>query len=255
MQVYDPQEQRYRHLNKLPTELEHLSPLASSTAPADASHPPSPSTSSASSTTSSLLDPSLSLTSRLSAESKHNARLTSLDFLGLPPPPHLTQQLVTGKLNPKTLQPYATDEPSVHSFFMERARPEGKEEPRMRGGGGRVELVTGRWGEEDGGCVKAIDQRRVMAELDDMLGAGSWQRATTPLQGVEEASVASVGSDGVGSAGVERERGKERGDVKAKARAKPKTKVEMDRERRDREEKRSTGGGLRRFFSAGTAPG
>ena len=238
-QVYDPQEARYRHLNKLPAELEHLSPLESTSLASL-----SPATSSSSS---SLLDSSLSLSSRLSNESKHNARLTSLDFLGLPPPSHLTPQLVSGKLNPKTLQPFVTEDPTILTFFTERLRPPTQ---GARTEGGREGI------DEGGGVAKGVDRERVLSELDEMLGAGSWQCATTPLQRLETESTAALGSEWVGEGGAELEKGREKAEVKPKVvvRAKLKTKAEVERERRGKEETRSTGGGLRRFFSSSATP-
>ena len=216
MLVYDRREARYAHLHALPRELQRLSPLNAAAVPGSPLSPPPP--------PASLHDSTVSLSSRLSesGESRQNARLTCLDFLGLPPPGHLTEALIAGRLNPKTLRPLVGEEQSIHAFFTLA----GKTQEREGGKEAEVPVPVPR--------TVSWDVERVFADVEGLLEGRAWQSSASPLQKQREESASPA-------------------SARKAAAKRPKTASELAKERRDREEQRSTGGGLRRFFSATVA--
>jgi len=73
-----------------------------------------------------MTDSRPSLSSRICHRSRHNAAITDLSFLGIPPPFHLIPDLQSGRLNPKTYKPYYSEHPTIKSMFMALAAQQGQ---------------------------------------------------------------------------------------------------------------------------------
>ena len=223
--VYDTQRHCYCHLNLLPPSLRHLSSAAGAiddTACVDEVQALD------TAPQSSIADASESLSSRMSLSARHDAALDSLDFLGAPPPPHLMHGLVTGAVDPRTLRPY--EERKLTDFFSTQqqrsvALDQAAAEQRLE-----VDAATRA---ERGSRLVPVD-REYFAELLD---------ADVDIPAAA-ASTAASASDGLSKS---LQRGESVGGGGSSAK-RPMSRSALDKERRLKEERRSTGGGLMRFF-------
>ena len=247
--VYDRSLQRYDHLHPLPPQLQPLSQLSHC-------HPSPP----ASASVPDPSDPSVPLHHRLSLSSHHNGRLTSLDFLGLPPPVHLTQALVTGQLDPSTLKPWGGEQEassSIHRFFApaktKADRGGGREEGREQSGPAPIDRV---------GLLDFVDGSTAPAtSASSPLQAQEWTSSPFSSSASPDAVAAAQRQRSVGGGRVAAQsrgggsgsnwRAQQRSPATGKARAK--TRSEVVRERMDEEDKRSTRGGLLHWIKTPTA--
>ena len=215
--VYDTRHHCYCHLNPLPPSLRHLSSAA---AASDDSH--SADEVQTIDMVSSISDSSQSLSSRMSLSARHDASLTSLDFLGSPPPAHLMHGLVTGTIDPRTLRPY--DDRKLTDFFSTTSE---RREAIVAAADGKAE-VDSVMREERSKRLVDVD-RAFFAELLD---------ADIDIPSAPTTTASSTGQ----SSSVQRADG-------SSGSKRPMSRVALERERRSKEERRSTGGGLLRFFS------
>ena len=214
--VYDTDHHRFCHLNPLPPSLRHLS---SAGAVDDTDEVVEVQ---ASGVASSICDSSRSLSSRMSLSARHDATLTSLDFLGSPPPQHLMYSLVSGLVDPRTLRPY--EERKLTDFFSTATE---RKDAMTAQADERARVVDSEMVAERSKRLVDVDTDFFAELLDADADIPSAPPTTAPTGQSKPAQRADSSSGG----------------------KRVMSRVALERERRLKEERRSTGGGLLRFFS------
>ena len=220
--VWDYKRACFCHLNPLPPSLRHLCPAGAEDEVAGddgvqvAGVP-------------SLVSDSMqSLSSRMSLSARHDASLTSLDFLGAPPPAHLSLTLAAGLTDPRTHRPY--EERKLTDFFSTtNDRKEATTAAAAFSHSEEMEREVRHLRFQRSNRLVDVDRDFFAEVLDADIDIPSTHGQSHPTQRAD-----SVGGSGVGgSSGGRRAMGR----------------VALEKERRSTEERRSTGGGLLRFFS------
>ena len=231
--VYDTLQHRYAHLTPLPPTLRHLSSVAEAVADADGDDD----VQAIAGPGSSIADSSQSLSSRMSLSTRHDGLLTSLDFLGSPPPLHLMRGLANGTIDPRTLRPY--EERKLTDFFStasERKELTAADEAAVAAD---RTVANSAARAERGNTLVDVDRdffADLLVDADvDIPSAAAVPPTLNPSSSAQQVNSRSGSSAGgmSGSSGVKR----------------PMSRAAVDKERRLKEERRSTGGGLLRFFN------
>ena len=227
--VYDTQHHCYRHLYPLPSSLRQHSSAAAVDESNDADEVQTIGMLVSSSTS----DVSQSLSSRMSLSARHDAALTSLDFLGAPPPPHLMHGLVSGTVDPRTMRPY--EERKLTDFFSTATE---RREATAAAAAADEKAAHDSAAERAARGRRLVDvDRDFFAELldADVDIPSAAPAAADVLVGQSRSPAQRRDGSGGNSSGA--------GGKRATGR------TALEKERRLKEERRSTGGGLLRFFN------